>query len=356
MNFTPLKKIPDVSFWQDNNSTKAKIDFVKMRSKVEGVIIRAGQNTWVDEDFTYNWTAAKQAGLKRGAYWFFDPRNEPIAQAKLFTDLFKNDPPEYGLWDDFEHTWAGTYNSEAYSKKFHSEVDRLYNGVVGVYTANWWWKYTDDAYWSQYPLWVAQYTPNPADVILPSSWRNKGKNAVLWQYTDKEDGLAHGVESYGLDMNYTSQAFYDLFGDSTPQPGDNMYYLELDPINNSSAMSIRADHPDSHIQGAKIGSIPPGGLGKATPGESYTYAADKYVDGILRAKAGDIWHKAFEPLVGWVAEIHLGVRYMNVREINPPPPPPPPSDKKITSIEINLAPGSTVKRNYSDGTSETETA
>ena len=221
MNFTPLDKIPDVSFYQDDNTTPQKIDFAKMKSQVDGVIIRAGQNTWIDEDFIYNWQAAKDAGLKRGSYWFYDPRSEPISQAKRFTDLFKNDPPELGLWNDFEFTWDGSYKSENNCKTFNNYV--VNSGiVVGVYSANWWWTFTDDNYWSTFPLWVAQYIDNPYYVVLPSSWRNKNKDAVLWQYTSKGDGKLYGTESLNIDLNYTSQAFYDLFNNQPPTGDSDM--------------------------------------------------------------------------------------------------------------------------------------
>jgi GH25 family lysozyme M1 (1,4-beta-N-acetylmuramidase) len=354
MDFTPVKKIPDISFWQDDNKTPQKVNFVKMRTQTEGVIIRAGQNSWVDEDFAYNWSEAKKAGLKRGIYWFFDPRYEPVAQANLFYNQFKNDPPEWYAWLDFEHTWDGAYNSEAYSKKFVSAIKSLYP-KIGIYTANWWWKYKDDTFWSEFPLWVAQYVSNPAYVTIPSSWRNRGKKAVLWQYTSKEDGLKYGVESLNIDMNYTSPDFHVLVGDTQNNNGSNtMAYLELDPINDTTSMSIRATHPDAHILGTKIGEIPPGGKGKAYVGRSYTYTSDKYVSGVLRAKAGDVWHYAYEPTEGWIAEKHLGVQYMRVTLIEPTPPPPPAPSTPQFIASITITDEATGKRYRADNVQLTE--
>ena len=59
---------PDISFYQDDNETPQGVDFVKMRTVTDWVIIRAGQNTWIDPDFKTNWTNAKAAGLRRGSY------------------------------------------------------------------------------------------------------------------------------------------------------------------------------------------------------------------------------------------------------------------------------------------------
>lgn len=223
MNYTPLKTIPDVSFYQDDNLTPQQIDFPKMRTLSEGVIIRAGQNTWIDPDFIHNWQAAKAAGLKRGAYWFYDSRSDPIAQAQRFYDLVKNDPPEWGMWCDLEESYGGTWKGEVNYKKHVAEVDRLYNGVVGIYTANWWWSVqgmVDNVFWAKYPLWVAQYVNDAQYVTLPKPWTS----AVLWQYTSKGDGIAYGAESLNIDLNYTSQDFYNLFGGTVPPTGGTMLY------------------------------------------------------------------------------------------------------------------------------------
>lgn len=87
---------------------------------------------------------------------------------------------------------------------------------------------------------------------------------------------------------------------------------ELTPAG-SYNVSIRAEHPDAHILGASVGSILNGTTAQADG--KYTYTADKYVSGVLRAKAGDTWYHVTSPAVGWSAELHLGVRYCTVVEI-----------------------------------------
>jgi GH25 family lysozyme M1 (1,4-beta-N-acetylmuramidase) len=75
---------PDVSFYQDDPETPQGIDFAKMRTASEYVIIRAGQNLWVDRDFKANWRESKAAGFPRGSYWFYDSRADPKKQAELW--------------------------------------------------------------------------------------------------------------------------------------------------------------------------------------------------------------------------------------------------------------------------------
>jgi GH25 family lysozyme M1 (1,4-beta-N-acetylmuramidase) len=221
MNFTIKDVIPDISYYQDANSTPQKIDFVKMAKLTRGVMIRAGQRNWVDEDFVENWQAAKDAGLARGTYWFYDSRETPQKQADLWRAVIGNDLPEMGIWPDLEESYHGGYSGETNWKKFTEAVKSNFpDSVTGIYTANWWWKeqaVMQPSYWSTFPLWVASYT-SMAETVLPKPWANKG--AVLWQFTSHGDGAAYGVESQNIDLNYTSQAFYDLFtGGTTPTEG-----------------------------------------------------------------------------------------------------------------------------------------
>lgn len=214
----------DVSFYQDDPNTTRQVDFAKMKANgADFVIIRAGQRNWIDSDFVYNWQKAKEAGLPRGAYWFYDPREAPVKQAKMFAELFRNDPPEGRLWADFEYpdSWGGAYNHWTYWKVFLEELKRLTNLPVGIYTADWWWATKaigDYAYFGKYPLWVAQYTGNPADVKLPKGWTS----CLLWQYTDNADGLAAGCESKNVDdnkFNGDAADFLKEFGNyPTPNP------------------------------------------------------------------------------------------------------------------------------------------
>ncbi len=100
----------DVSLYQDDNATPQGIDFVKMKNwGADFVIIRAGQNNWIDPDFARNWLEAKAAGIPRGAYWFYDPRRDPVSQAAAFCNLVASDPPEGRLWIDLEFpvSWGG---------------------------------------------------------------------------------------------------------------------------------------------------------------------------------------------------------------------------------------------------------
>ena len=84
----------DVSFYQ------GAINWDKMETKSPAVIIRAGQNLWVDPQFARNYSEAKRVGMKRGIYWFYDSRIHPDQQANILINLLKDDLPEMEVFCD----------------------------------------------------------------------------------------------------------------------------------------------------------------------------------------------------------------------------------------------------------------
>ncbi|GAB4503851.1 MAG: hypothetical protein Fur0043_08440 [Anaerolineales bacterium] len=199
---------PDISFYQDEPSTPQGVDFVKMRQVADFVIIRAGQNLWVDSDFKTNWKEAKKAGLPRGSYWFYDSRADPKRQAELWVEQFEDDLGELPLFADIEESYNGPYKGW---RKWYDFLERLKQLVgdkeIFIYTAYYYWRdnapnaTTDPAsleYFHQYPLWIANYgVPKPS---VPKPW---GEDEwTFWQFTETGDGKLYGVESKGIDLNY----------------------------------------------------------------------------------------------------------------------------------------------------------
>lgn len=325
----------DVSFYQDNNNTPQQINFPKMKhAGGEYVIIRAGQNLWVDPDFQYNWQEAKMAGLPRGAYWFYDSRADPEKQAILFASLFVNDAPELELWLDLEENYGGIYTGYTHWKRFLNKLRALLpQARIGIYTGYGYIKgkipVAEWAYFMSFPLWLAWYTANPAYVIVPAPWTS----CLYWQWGTPSWGIEWGCESIEIDMNLfngTLENFrqrYNLGGE-VPPPGEPMDYVELTPSVAGEYRSIRSEtnYPaEPHIFGSTSlnNRIQPGNTAKANPQDFYVYEEDVLVNGLLRAKAGDKWWKVYEangtPIIGWVAESHLGVRYLNTRLVQANP-------------------------------------
>jgi len=230
----------DVSFWQDNNNTPEQIDFVKAQANgMRFVYVRAGQGTGgVDPDLMYNWEESKRAGLLRGAYHFLDYSRPIIPQVAGFLNLFRDDPPELPFALDFEYLKRyGSFPSH------YKALDWLHPGVEYIqkqgyrpmiYT-NWGTiKYTLSpvpTWLLDIPLWVAHWLKKkpPFSMFRDNNPINREPNYnpwwdwTFWQYTDKGDGIANGMESKQLDMNYFNGSLEELitFSDptvSTPTP------------------------------------------------------------------------------------------------------------------------------------------
>jgi len=329
------KLFPDVSYWQQ------EINWDVMRSKTDAAIIRAGGNVWPDAQFENNWSRAKEVGIKRGSYWFYDDRIDPGRQAALWVSLLGNDLPEMEFWCDWENTYGGSFGGLRNVVAFMQSVEALLPGVrVGLYTGYYWFRdhsnpitnATQYAYLKERPLWLGWYMADASQVLIPAPWTQ----LLLWQWGTPAVGALYGVQTEEIDMNTfngTLADFENRYGVTIPPPGGTMpdHFMKLTPNVPNEYRSVRAEtnYPVSpHILGSTSSTsrIIAGSHGKALPNDFYVYEADVIISGIVRAKRGDKWWKVYEasnaPIEGWSAEIHLGQPYLNVEEIGATDPTP----------------------------------
>lgn len=233
----------DISFYQDNNSTPMRIDFEKMRAAGSSfVIIRAGQNTWIDSEFVESWKRSKGV-LPRGSYWFYDSRSKPADQARLWKDAIGDDLPECGVWMDFEENYGGAYRGEARFCEFAEAVKDLFppSVEVGVYTAPYYWRehVTRTDYWHQYALWIANYQVSKP--LIPAPW--KADEWTFWQFTASGDGGKYGVESLRIDLNYFNgdeAEFSAMFG-AQPKPPAEAKKIEITVTRKDTGASVTVE-------------------------------------------------------------------------------------------------------------------
>jgi GH25 family lysozyme M1 (1,4-beta-N-acetylmuramidase) len=267
---------PDVSFYQ------AVIDFEKMKlAGAAGVIIRAGQRTWVDSRFRENWPKAKAAGLPRGSYWLYDSREDPKKQAALWWSLVKDDPGELVHAADFEESYSGPYGSVTNMRTFVQEFQRL-SGLpderIAIYSAFYWWldRTGGDPYFARFPLWLAWYA-DMSVVRIPLPW--VASDLLLWQYTSSGDGTLYGVSSKEIDLNWyccSMEHYRARFGlDAVPPPspqGDDMTtYSGVAPTNIDTWNDPNGTKSGVIKAGTKItGPAPSGTFTKLTDPAVYT--------------------------------------------------------------------------------------
>jgi len=208
----------DISHWQ------GVVDFKKMKSAgAQFVFVKASEATTTDRRFVRNWQAAKDAGIFRGAYHFYNWYSTPERQADHFVKVLT----ENGLGDlppvaDYEMRDRAPSKAQAVAalKIFCERVEKNIGRRPIIYTAPYYWKDlgSTDPYWRRYDLWLAHYTPalNPMNTPPWMTWK-------FWQYSKKGPGATYGVQSADIDLNYWSGTLeglhkYANFKPPVPEP------------------------------------------------------------------------------------------------------------------------------------------
>jgi len=195
----------DISKWQ------RPVNFQIMARKVEFVIIRAGYsyhgdpNVYQDSEWNNNWNNAKIHKIPRGAYWYFVPDVDPVAQAKKFVDLMMADRPEVCPFIDLEENVTKEKPSEIRYRvqRFLQYVEGRMGMPCGIYTS--WGFVTSNLEHNfgipigQRPIWIANY--NRSTPMMPPGiprWD-------FWQFSaDKPAnmlGRDFGAYSASIDLN-----------------------------------------------------------------------------------------------------------------------------------------------------------
>lgn len=320
---------PDVSFYQDDPGTPQEINFERMNAAADFVIIRAGQNLWVDPDFKNNWSRAKAAGLPRGSYWFYDSRADPKQQAELWSNLLSGDMGELPLFLDLEESYRGPFTGWQHWKTFLERLRVLVGSKeIGIYTAYHYWQDnapfsqpTELEYFHRYPLWIANY--GVIQPLVPKPWATA--EWLFWQFTSSGDGPFYGAESLEIDLNNfngDAQAFAKRFNvpvpeDPTPpNPQGNQYRV------NAGTLYVRE--------------------GPGTNYKSIGFLRRNEIVEALEASTDGSWlrvRRLTDGLTGWASSTFL------VRITTPPPPPPPPQPPtvgdrfKVTAASLNVREG-----------------
>lgn len=190
----------DVSKWQGT------IDWTKVAaSGIRFAFVRVSDGlTFQDGTFAQNWAGARGAGVIRGAYQYFRPGEDAVAQARLLIatmgPLQAGDlPPAI----DIEDTDGETTSTLV--AKIHQWVDTVEAelGVVPiVYTGKYFWNdYVGSGEFVDYPLWIPQYGPTCPD--LPSPW-------TRWSFFQTSaSGRVPGIQG-AVDTNLFNGSLDDL--------------------------------------------------------------------------------------------------------------------------------------------------
>ncbi|MBK7857357.1 MAG: hypothetical protein IPJ65_01785 [Archangiaceae bacterium] len=177
-------------------------------------ITKLSQGSSLDPTFVQNWNGIKAAGMIRGAYQWFLPNADPIAQADLAVHVLgRLGPGDLPLMADVEAS-APYPSPSVYAQRLRTWVDRVTAGTGKkpiIYTGYYYWASAlgNNASFRDLPLAHAQYTL-AACPRIPDAW----SRWTIWQYRGGgvagiPDGRSPGV-SGAVDQDRFNGTLADL--------------------------------------------------------------------------------------------------------------------------------------------------
>ena len=191
----------DVSSWQGN------IDWNKVKGAGKDfAIIRVSDGLgYKDQYFAQNWAGAKNAGVIRGAYQFFEPAQDPVAQANLLLQMMGPlQPGDLPPMIDVEaDNGLSPAQITASVHKWIDTVEKATGRKPLIYTGAWFWNpkvATGD--FASYPL-VDSYYCNNCCPNIAAPWTSW----AMWQYSST--GSVAGI-SGNVDLDRFDGTMADL--------------------------------------------------------------------------------------------------------------------------------------------------
>ncbi len=189
--------------------------------------IRVSHSTqFFDPQFETNLAGARAAGIHTGVYQYFEPGEDPIAQADLLIEaLGPLEPGDMPPMIDVES--ADTVPPGAYADAIRSWLDRV-EAATGlppiIYTGYYYWNdNVGSDEFIDHPLWVANY--NPGCPLIPDYWGTW----AFHQYCACESvaGISGAVDgdtfNGSLDDLLSLSAGTGVCGDGTCSGGEDPY-------------------------------------------------------------------------------------------------------------------------------------
>lgn len=179
--------------------------------------VRVSHSTnFLDPKFAANLAGARAAGIHTGVYQYFEPGEDPVAQAQLLLDLTGPlQPGDMPPMIDVES--KDTVPKAQYVAAIHAWIDTVAaaTGTVPfIYTGYYYWNdNVGSAEFADNPLWIANY--NPGCPLVPDAWATW----VAHQTCDCGNiaGIAGAVDT---DLFNGDEAALELYAVGMPECGD----------------------------------------------------------------------------------------------------------------------------------------
>jgi lysozyme len=193
----PSKVVPgiDVSHWQGT------INWDEVAaSGMKYAFIRVSDGTGtLDTEFDRNWSESARVGMLRGAYQYFRPNQDPIAQAKIMVEkvgqLGPNDLPPVLDLESGGNEGIPAERIVAAAMEWAKYVEEHTGKRPIIYAGHYYWEgevQASDAF-ADYLLWVPNYSREWP--LVPDPWQSW----AFFQHTS--EGRVPGIAG-NVDMNY----------------------------------------------------------------------------------------------------------------------------------------------------------
>ena len=195
---------------------QGKPDFEKVKTEVDGVIIRAGYGKGTeDKEFARNISECNRLGIPVGVYWFSYAKSPEEAKKEAQFCLALIQPYKIDLFVAYDFEYDSVSNAENYGVKVTKELATAmcheFCGTIRAagYTAvnyanpDYLTRYFDETT-LQYGLWLAQWPKHP-----PKEDAAPPRDCIMWQWgTSKINGINGDVD--------TNILYMEDFMDNTP--------------------------------------------------------------------------------------------------------------------------------------------
>jgi lysozyme len=178
-----------------------------------------------DDQFKANWQGMKAAGVIRGAYQYWEPADDPTAQANLVASSLSAaggfEAGDLPIVMDIETSGGASASTiEANMQTWLAAVKAATGKTPIIYTSMGTYPISATTY-DTYPLWVANYTSGcPSMPVGWTSW-------IFWQNADNGsvNGISGGVDTDEYNGTLAQlQAFAGSGGTTSPDGGTGGIY------------------------------------------------------------------------------------------------------------------------------------
>ncbi|OEY23379.1 hydrolase [Corynebacterium sp. BCW_4722] len=239
------------------------------------------KNVFYDEDAK----AARDAGLKVGAYHYARPAEDPLAQARYFASVI-NDGPEIDLPPvldlEVDESLSPTALT-AWTTAFLTEVQRATGKKPMVYTYRYFWyeHMNNTNAFTDYPLWLAAYQNQPPRPV--GGW----DKLSFWQRSDS--GRVAGINT-PVDMNLFNGTKAQLNQFAAGNLGAGGGVLETFQVSEDDGLAVLEQ--DSTKLVAAILALAAGGFGvqqlvDASRAAGFDPTDAKNITGLVKTLAGE---------------------------------------------------------------------